>query len=155
MMQPPLCATITIGPAMARASRSIASTRAAQLRSSRPIGVTLRTGRRSSCKRAASRVCQCCATWSRRPGTTSIVGASAATGMSGHLAQEALLPALGVGREAVRRQRLLDGVVEDADLADLARFLARGDLAAELARDANQLLDLLHGRHLFRARLVP
>src|SRR6187549_2520771 len=147
-MQPPLCATITIGPVMARASRSIASTRASQLRLSRPIGVTLRTGRRASCRRAASSVCQCCATWSRRPGTTSTVGVSAATGMSGRLAQEALLPALRVGREAVGRQRLLDGVVEDADLADLARFLAGGDFAAEFARDAHQLLDLLDGRHL-------
>src|SRR5690349_7318768 len=39
-------------------------------------------------------------------------------GASGHFAQEALLPTLRVGREAVGRQRFLDRVVEDADLAD-------------------------------------
>src|SRR3954468_20611537 len=71
------------------------------------------------------------------------------------LAQEALLPALGVGGEAVGGQRLFHRVVEHADLADLARFLAVGDFAAELARDAHQLLDLLHGGHLASAGLIP
>src|SRR3954452_23545187 len=74
---------------------------------------------------------------------------------SGNLAQEALVPRLRVRREAVGGERFLDGVVEDADLADLARFLAAGDLAAELARDADQLLDLPDRAHLARAVLVP
>src|SRR5574337_1357481 len=76
-------------------------------------------------------------------------------GGSGRLAQEALMAALRVRREAVRRQRLLDGVVEDADLADLARLLGDGNLAAKLAADAHKLLDLLDGAHLLGARLVP
>ena len=50
---------------IARASLSMAAIRAAQSRSSRPIGATERT--RGS--RAPSSVCQCSATWSRRPGT--------------------------------------------------------------------------------------
>src|SRR6476646_8284206 len=66
----------------------------------------------------------------------------------------------GLGSSAVRRktvlgQRLLDAVVEDVDLANPARFLAVGDLAAELARKALTLLDLLDSAHLPLAVLGP
>src|SRR2546421_1611924 len=74
---------------------------------------------------------------------------------SGRFAQVALEPRPGIGRETVLRQRLLDAVVEHADLADLARLLSGGDLAAEFARQAHQLLDLLHGAHLGLAVLRP
>jgi hypothetical protein len=40
-------------------------------------------------------------------------------------------------------------------LQNFARFLAAGNVAAEFTGDAHQLLDLLHGAHLGRARLVP
>src|SRR6218665_623110 len=68
---------------------------------------------------------------------------SARSAFSCRFAQEALVAALRVGGEAVRGERFLDGVVEHADLADLARFLAGRHFAAELAADAHELLDLL------------
>src|SRR6476620_10629383 len=71
------------------------------------------------------------------------------------LTQEALLPTLGVRGEAVGGQRFFHRVVEHADLANLARFLAVGHVAAKLSGDAHQLLDLLHAGHLGRAGLVP
>ncbi|SAL86786.1 hypothetical protein AWB68_08150 [Caballeronia choica] len=52
---------------------------------------------------------------------------------SDRLAEEALSSTLAVRREAVGQQGLFHRVVEHADLADLARFLGGGDLAAELA----------------------
>ena len=55
------------------ASRSIAATRAAQSRSSRPIVGTLCTARPWARSAATSWVCQCSATWSRKPGTTRTV----------------------------------------------------------------------------------
>src|SRR5262245_20043203 len=58
-----------------------------------------------------------------------------------------------VGRKAVLRQRFLDAVVEHVDLADAARFLAGRDLAANLTRDAHELLDLLNRAHLALAIL--
>ena len=61
--------------------------------------------------------------------------------------QITLVAAIAVGGKAVFTQRLFRRLVEHADLADLARFLRRGDLAAEFARHPHQLLDL---RHLLR-----
>src|SRR5579862_340829 len=128
-------------------ARSSASTRAAQLSLSCSSGATVRDPGSS----AASSVCQCSATWSRSPGTNRIVeriallslvmveGSAAASGVQ----QEALLAGLTVRREAVFRQGLLGALVELADAVDALGFLAGGDLAAELTRDADQLLDLL------------
>src|ERR1700745_4337253 len=69
--------------------------------------------------------------------------------------REAGLGSSAVRREAVLGQRLLDAVVEDVDLANPTRFLAVGDLAAELTRHAHELLDLLDRAHLALAILGP
>src|SRR5206468_4563875 len=64
------------------------------------------------------------------------------------LAQRHAALAMGaVGGPAQASERLVGVLVGGADPVDLARFLARGDLAAELARDAHGLLDLLHRGH--------
>src|SRR5262245_40756223 len=67
----------------------------------------------------------------------------------------ASLARLAVRREAVRRQRLVGVLVERADLQDAARFLAVGDLAAALPRNAHELLDLRHRADLGLAVLRP
>src|SRR5512145_2010634 len=113
---------------MAEAPRSIASTRLAQSRSSRPIGGTDRTRAR----RAARSVCQCSATWSRKPGTMRTVGCVIAG--SRRALQEATLVRLAVRREAVALQRLVGVLVELPDAVDPARLLVVGHFAAELAR---------------------
>ena len=70
IITPALCATMITGPSMSVRARSTAATRAAQLSLSCSSGATLRTHGSF----AASNVCQCSATCSRRPGTIRTVG---------------------------------------------------------------------------------
>ncbi len=56
---------------------------------------------------------------------------------------------LAVRRHAVRGERFVGVAVLHADPVDVARLLARRDLAPELARDAHRLLDLADRRHSF------
>jgi hypothetical protein len=141
MMQPPLCATSSTGPSIACTALSMASTRDWTSRSARPIGGTLRVPG----TRAASRVCQCCATWSRRPGTISRVGrcmAQAATRCGTFFS-----PARRFGAMPLARSVAVDIGVPLADAVDAARLGAVGHLAAEFLRHAHALLDLLRRAH--------
>src|SRR4029453_3541100 len=79
---------------------------------------------------------------------------SASPSPSGRRAQRRALR-LAVRRKAVRRERFVDVVVELADAADAARLGAVGNVAAELARNAHELLDLLPRAHLGLAVLRP
>src|SRR3546814_9018018 len=64
--------------------------------------------------------------------------------LSGGAAHGAAMHAgFAIWRIAVHGQRFVGVVVELANPADAARFVAVGDFAAEFARDTHQLLDLL------------
>src|SRR5215218_1144998 len=68
--------------------------------------------------------------------------------------QEAPLAGLAVGRVAELGQRHVGVAPVLVELVDLTGFLARGDLAAELAGDADQLTDGVRGGALL-AELAP
>src|SRR4030095_14895724 len=74
---------------------------------------------------------------------------------SGRLAQESLVATVTIGREAIGLKRLFRGVVEDPNLHDLSCLFRRRYGAPKFAGDTHQLLDLLDGAHLARARLIP
>src|SRR3546814_12788179 len=60
-----------------------------------------------------------------------------------------------IWRISVHGQRFVGVVVELANPADAARFVAVGDFAAEFARDTHQLLDLLDRTRFALAVLHP
>src|SRR5690242_9769942 len=62
---------------------------------------------------------------------------------------KAALSGPSIRRPAELRERFVGILVVRADLVDAPGFLAGGNVASELARDAHHLLDLLHRRHAF------
>src|SRR5271169_1430662 len=85
--------------------------------------------------------------WKHSPGLPAKVSRQKEGSGSDRPHREAALTRLAVRHHAELGKRFLGRVVLHADLVDVARLGSRGDVAADLARDAHHLLDLLHRAH--------